>query len=138
MTDDYVDTVVLNRTAVERALAKVDDVDRRTTVQAVELGQHGASIANLDRSVGYVVEHQVAATKSLSAVVKVTDAIFAQLQIANARGSDAETMAAAAAGGVAELTARIDTLSTKLVYGSVIVGLGFAVVALAIYAAFAR
>jgi hypothetical protein len=78
MSDDYIQTVVLDQKKVRQEIV---DVDRRVTAQALATATQGATIAALDRSVGAIVQHQVDAIAQWRATKSGIDVIFAQQQI---------------------------------------------------------
>jgi hypothetical protein len=122
MDDEYVQTVVLDQRKVRQEIA---DVERRVTVQALEIETTKEALAILDRTEGYIVKHQVKSSKALEAMAKMTEASFAQLQIMNARANDVEILQAAAAGQIDDMLGAARSLRPWILCAIIVSGVEF-------------
>ena len=119
MEEPYVHTptVVLKRDDVAEALAAHD---QRMTATSREQASQGASIATLNRSMDYVVEHQVKSTHHLEKISKVTDACFETMRAINGRTISTETTQDATAGRITEVANAVNNLRDALVVACIV------------------
>jgi len=136
MAEEWVNTMILD---LEKVQTAIKSQEQRHNALALEQSNQGAlqathnwKIDNLDRSMGYVVDHQIKSTKHLQTISSTIDGFFAQMQILNTGVSDVISFQASLTGEVSELTGTVKNFTRAIYTAMTVVGVGIGLVILAL------